>query len=426
MPLFGRSKDDRATSSDSPRMSRPDPVKRSVADQRDFLLSQVSGLRAFGMGLLDAWGLALCESLDSDIDLPTFTAATAAGWAVRGSNLVGASPLHPITLPVVDRIDAGGFRGAPLTPGTAVRVEAGSPLPEGADAVVALAEGTEDDELVTFAAEVTFHQNLRLVGSRIADGDPLLASGTVLDARSIGLLAEVGLDKVLARPRPRVVVMTLDADLVAPGLPLTRLVQGYDATTPLVAAAARADGAQVFPIGIVAREAKALRRALTDQLLRADLLVIVGSIDDAVADLLDELGTLDICEVAMEPAASVASSTVGEEKVPVLVLPPGGVATYIAYQAFCRPVVLKLAGLDPDRRRAEPRPTTVPLPSAGDRTQFLLASIADRGVTPLTLPSDAGAVELARANSIVVIPAGGGDVPAHADVTCWLLDEQPR
>ncbi len=39
----------------------------------------------------------------SDLDLPTFTAATVAGYAVRTSNLVGASRLRPVILPIVDR-----------------------------------------------------------------------------------------------------------------------------------------------------------------------------------------------------------------------------------------------------------------------------------------------------------------------------------
>ena len=107
---------------------------------------------------------------------------------------------------------------------------------------MALAEGAElPGEQVEFVAEAAFHQNLRLAGSRVSDGDPLLASGTVLGSREIGLLAEVGLDKVLARPRPRVVILTIGNDLIAPGLPLTRLTHAYDATTSLIAASARAD-----------------------------------------------------------------------------------------------------------------------------------------------------------------------------------------
>ncbi|MCC6496198.1 MAG: hypothetical protein IT193_08055, partial [Propionibacteriaceae bacterium] len=228
----------------------PDPVDvpapRSLPAHRSFLLDRVSTLRPFGIGLLDAAGLTLCETIVADLDLPTFTAATTAGWAVRASNLVGASRQRPVILPVVDQIEAGDYHGAPLTKGTAVLVAAGAPLPEGADAVMPLAEGLAVADEVQFTSEARFQQNLRLAGSRIADGDTLVAKGSVLTPRTLAVIAEVGHDKVLARPRPRVVVLTADEFLTAPGLPLTRLSETYDATTTLLAATLRDEGAQVF------------------------------------------------------------------------------------------------------------------------------------------------------------------------------------
>ena len=212
---------------------------RSLAEHRDYLLSHVETLRPFGIGLLEAAGLTLCESIVSDIDLPTFTAATTPGWAVRASNLVGASSQRPVILPVVDRIDAGGYRGAPLTAGTAVLVAEGAPIPDGADAVMPLAMGLAVDEDVQFTTEASFQQNLRPAGSRVAEGDQLVAKGSLLTPRTLAVIAEVGNDKVLARPRPRVVVLSADNSLKAPGQPLTRLSQSYDATATLLAATAR-------------------------------------------------------------------------------------------------------------------------------------------------------------------------------------------
>ena len=434
MALFGRSKDDpsQAASAETEPERLPNPpetedtVARSVQEHRDLLLSRVPSLKPFGMGLLDAHGLTLCETIVADLDLPTFTSATVDGWAVRGSNLVGASSLRPVVLPVVDTIEPGGFRGAPLTPGTVVRVAAGAPVPEGADAVVPLEEGVDlGEERVEFQTEAVFKQNLVLAGSRVADGDTLARSGATLDARMIGLLAEVGLDKVLTRPRPRVVVLSLGTDLVAPGLPLTRLTQTYDAGTALIAAAVRAEGAQVFPAGIVADDAKSVRRALEDQLLRADLLIMLAEPSDALVSVLGAMGSTDVGEVAMNPGGRQVFALVGEDKTPVLVLPSKVVPAYISYQAFGRPLIRRLAGLDPLVRRTVPRPTTRALDADPDRTEFRLAELSHRGVTPLPVADDLGAAELARAKAIVVIPAGAGGIPAHADVICWLLDEQP-
>lgn len=393
---------------------------RSLDAHRDFLLSKVESLRPFGIGLLDAAGLTLCESIVADFDLPTFTAATVDGWAVRASNLVGAHPRRPVILPVVDEIEAGGYRGAPLTPGTAVRVSAGAPVPEGADAVVALSEGTAIDDDVRFVAEVTFQQNLRLAGSRISDGDQLLASGTQLTPRALALIAEVGHDKVLARPRPRVVVLTADSALVEPGRPLTRLSEAYDACTTLLTATARQDGGHVFGAGIVPTEPAELSRTLTEQLVRADLVLLVTEVSEDLIRMLGRLGAVDVAEVDALPGRQVFA-LVGEERAPLLVLPAGPVPAFLTYLQFGRPLVQRLAGAEATSPAQTTAPVTQPVAADPERTRLLLAHLTQRGVSPLPT-DDPGAAELADANAVIVIPPDTDPIPAHGDVTCWPLD----
>lgn len=393
---------------------------RPVSEYRGRLLDSVTSLRPFGIGLLDAVGLTLCESIHSDIDLPFCATAELAGWAVRGSNLVGASPARPVRLPVVGEIDAGGFRGAPLMPGTAVKVAVGAPLPEGCDAVVPLADATELMDEVEFTAEVAFQAGLESAGSRIADGDLLLANGTTLDARAIGLLAQVGIDKVLARPKPRVVVASLGADLVDPGLPLERLNQLYDAGTPLVAAAARSDGAQVFPIGILPAGPAELRRTLADQLLRADLILLVAEPTAELIEVLGGLGTVDTATVAMRPQGPGLSAVVGAEQVPLLVLPRDPAATFVSYEVFARPVVRKLAGLAVVDREPVIAPITRPLTVDPEVTNFVLARSGERGVEPLGAGVP-GPSDLIAADALIVVEPGTDELAAHSDVAIWSL-----
>jgi molybdopterin molybdotransferase len=427
MALFGRSKSDPAVpAAESPSPLEPAPqvaaeAPRSVEEYREQLLDSVTSLRPFGIGLLDAVGLTLCESIHSDIDLPVCATATADGWAVRGSNLVGASPRHPVRLPVVGEIDAGGFRGAPLMPGTVVKVVAGAPLPEGSDAVVPTAAATEVGDEVEFTEEVAFQAHLEPAGARIGDGDLLLDTGTQLDARAIGLLAEVGIDKVLARPKPRVVVASVGEDLVEPGLPLERLTQVYDAGTPLIAAAARADGAQVFPIGILPAGAANLRRTLSDQLLRADLILLVARDAGELAGVIGELGTVDISPIAMQPSGPSLYATVGSERVPLLVLPREAAAAYVSYEVFARPVVRKLAGVGLAGREPVTAPVTRPLSVDPEVTSFVLARSGERGVEPLAGGDEPSSADLVLADALIVIGPGRDEVAAHSDVDTWSL-----
>ncbi len=426
MPLFARAKEEVQP---EPVVEPPEPSylpgapttgehgARSVATHRDFLVGAVPSLRPFGIGLLEAAGLTLCESIVADLDLPTCTSATAAGWAVRASNLVGASPQLPVVLPVVDEIDAGGHRGAPLSPGTAVRVAVGAPVPDGADAVVPLTDGQVADDEVRFTAEVRFQQNLLLAGSRIADGDQLVESGAELTPRVLALIAEVGHDKVLARPRPRVVVMTADTTLVEPGRPLTRLTESYDACTTLLAATARDDGAQVFGAGIVPAEPHALARALGEQLVRADLVLLVTESTDELVAMLGREGSVDVAEVDALPGRQVFA-LVGPEQAPVLVLPPGSVPAYLTYLLLGRPLVKRLAGAEDAAPVDVAESVAGPVDRDPERTRLVLARRTDLGLTPLAA-HEPGTADLAAADAVLVVPPGRE--PLTGDVTCWPL-----
>lgn len=393
---------------------------RSLVDHRRHLLAQIESLRPFGIGLLEAAGLTLCESIVADLDLPIFTAATTAGWAVRTSNLVGASPQRPVILPVVDHIEAGGYRGAPLAARTAVQVGAGAPVPEGSDAVVPLSDGLSVDGDVQFTTEAHFQQNLRLAGSRISDGDRLVPIGTPLTPRTLALIAEVGHDKVLVRPRPRVVVLTADTSLTAPGLPLTRLSQSYDAGTTLLVATARNDGAQVFSARVGSDETKAIGRALTEQLVRADLVLLVARVTDELVALLGRLGPIDVADVDALHGRQLFA-LIGAERAPVLVVPPEVVPAYLAYLMIGRGLVQRLGGQEPSAPAESSAPVTQAVASGPVSTRLLLAHLTSRGVSPLPV-EEPGAAELAEANAVIVVPPGGEPIPAHGDVTCWLLD----
>ena len=79
-----------------------------------------------------------------------------------------------------------------------------------------------------------------------------------------------------------------------------------DATTTLIAAAARADGARVFAEGTYVDDAATLAEALNEQLIRADLVVVVGGLDGAVPQVLADLGEVNLHRVTINPGGTQA------------------------------------------------------------------------------------------------------------------------
>lgn len=423
MPLFARPKrnpepEAAASVHDSARIAAV--AERSIADYRDYLLGEVVPLRPFGIGLMDAAGLNLCESLSADLDLPIRSFATASGWGVRAANIVGASPDHPVALPVLDEIGVGELPGEPLPPGAAVKVAAGAPIPHGVDAVIRDDIATVVGETIRVTGEARVQQNLVLAGSRILDGDRILDNGTELSPRALGLIAEVGHDKVLARPKPRVVVVSIGDSLVEPGLPLTRIDQRYDASTVMIAAAARADGAHTYPAGILPTSSDQIATSLGEQLVRADLVLVNAEIGPAVRDALAELGRFEVCRVDGFGSA-FAFGLAGAEQVPTLVLPGDPVAGFLGYQLFARPLVEQLAG----RSLSEPEQVSarlaVDVAADPQRATIVLADYTGELVRPLPASGGHGAIELAAANAAILVGPASAPIAAQSDVDCWLL-----
>lgn len=428
MPLFARS-------STSPTPPEPTPEPRSVqlpgaplvgesglrdADShRDFLLDSVASLQPFGIGLQEAAGLTLCESIDADLSLPIYTAATTDGWAVRTANLVGASERMPIVMPVVEEVLQASHRGAPLSGGTAVRVAAGAPIPEGADAVMPLEVGLTSGGLVQFVIEAVLHQYLRLAGSRVSEGERLVEAGVELTPRILAQIAELGNDKVLARPRPRVVVLTAADDLVEPGLPLTRLSQSYDPGTTLLATALRSDGAQVFTTGPVPTSPEVLGVTLAEQLVRADLVLLHANLTPELIDLLAEQGQIDVAQVDLMTERQ-GFAMIGPDRTPVLVVPRSPVQAYLTYLFFGQPLVRRLAGQPEQWPQAQQGKLASDVAADPVRPQLMLARHSEGLLSPLAMTDD-GAAELARATAVMLIPAGRDPLPATAPVQYWTL-----
>ena len=206
-------------------------------------------------------------------------------------------------------------------------------------------------------------QHIRRAGEDVAEGDLLLEHGTVLGPRHLGLLAAVGRATVRSRPRPRVVVISTGSELREPGTPLGH-DSIYDGNSYLLAAAARRAGAIAYRVGIVPDDPRAFTDALSDQLVRADLVVTTGGVSegdfDVVKEALSSLGTVWFGGVAMQPGKPQGFGTVGDDKTPIFTLPGNPVSAYISFETFVLPAIRRMMGKLPysrpdDARAADPR-----------------------------------------------------------------------
>jgi molybdopterin molybdotransferase len=319
---------------------------RSVDDQLSVVLDGVGSIEPIELPLLESQGLLLAEDVAADFPLPNFDNSAMDGYAVRAIDTRSASVDEPVRLRVVGDIAAGAKSRSGMGPGLAMRIMTGAPIPAGADAVIPLEDTDRGLARVAIHRPVRTGECLRRTGEDLQAGSPALGSGAALGPQQIGLLAALGRDRVLVRPRPRVVVLSTGSELIEVGQ-RPSFGEVIDSNSYMIAAAAKDAGADTYRVGIVADDHATLLDTLENQLLRADVLVTSGGVSmgayDVVKEALTELGTVEFVRVAMQPGKPQGFGHVGD-KVPIFCLPGNPVSSLVSFEAFVRPAIRKLLG----------------------------------------------------------------------------------
>jgi molybdopterin molybdotransferase len=409
----------------------PDNALMGVDEHLALVLERIDELPAYDQPLLETLGLPAVEDVVSPLSLPIFDNSAMDGYAVVFRDVAEAGPERPVHLPVVGEIAAGQTQIFAMSPGTAVRIMTGAPIPTGCTAVVPVEDTDDGVAKVLIRRAPTEGQHIRRAGEDIKEGDVILRAGERIDARRAGLMASVGIGRVTTRPRPRVVVMSTGSELVEPGEKLGR-DSIYDANSYLLAAAARQAGAIAYRVTASPDDPETFVEALSDQLVRADVVVTSGGVSkgthDVVKEALSELGTVTFREVAMQPGKPQGFGVIGEDDTPIFTLPGNPVSAYVSFEVFVVPALRKMMGRTPLNRTLVRARITTGVTSIAGRRQFLRGQFEPRVggsvVTPVGGPGSHLMGGLAESNALIVLAEDVTTVEPESDVPVLLLDRE--
>ena len=380
------------------------PVEAHLAD----ILAAIRPLAPVRLGLEEAEGGVLAEDATALRPLPSFDNSAMDGYAVHASDVAGAAPGAPVTLPVTDEIPAGDTRTLTVAPGAGARIMTGALMPAGADAVVPVEWTDGGDKRVAVNQPAPAGHAIRRTGGDVAEGSVMVAAGALLGPAQIGLLAAGGHESALVRPRPLVAVIATGNELADPGTPLTpgRI---WESNGYMLAAMARQAGGRARrhrvkddPVAVVT--------ALEELSASADLLVTTGGVSmggehDVVKAALGGFA-IKFRKVAMQPGMPQGFGLVGLTGTPVLTLPGNPVSTYVSFLLFARPAMQALQGLAPSPLPVTRARLAGAVRSPEGRRSYLRGVLDPRAgtVIPLTGQASHQLGALARANALIVVP----------------------
>ena len=385
--------------------------------------------------LLAASGRVLAEPILADRDFPPFPRATRDGYAVRAADLAQV----PVRLELVGEIRAGDWPEpgtCSVGRGKAVSIMTGAPLPAGADAVVMVEYTAATANAVEIQRGVKSGENFVPRGAEARQGQMLIDRGTRLDHAAIALAASAGASTLPVFRKPRVAVLSTGDEVVEIGAK-PGPAQIRNSNTYSLAAQIEYVGAESVRLPIAPDEPVRLR-ALIEQGLACDLLLLTGGVSMGKYDLVEQVLTdlkaafyftgakiqpgkpivFGSCgwscgagipaRVLAANAQSVRAEMPAPHRKYFFGLPGNPVSTMVTFKLFAQPMIAALAGMKPQpliflqaKLKAEIRTKT-------GLKRFLPAVLSgefENAEVELAAWQGSGDIAaLARANCFLVIP----------------------
>jgi molybdopterin molybdotransferase len=301
------------------------------------LLARVTpGQAVETVALADAHGRWLAAELNARCDHPPFDNSAMDGYALACADLIAGG----FRLPLEGESACGQAPGR-LTPGSAMRIFTGAPLPAGADTVVIQEDVRRENGIVVFPHSVQPQQNIRRRGEDFRAGDPLYRPGRRLAAYDLALLAAAGVAEAAVYARPRALVVATGDELIAPGTPLApgRVYESNRVATLALLAelgVAADDGGTV-------RDDPAALRALLEAAGDYDFVVTSGGASvgdhDLVRPVFAALGEIHFWKARIKPGKPVAFGRLGARG-HFFALPGNPVSSLVTFKLFVEPAVV--------------------------------------------------------------------------------------
>ena len=227
-----------------------------------------------------------------------------------------------------------------------------------------------------------------LANDLLVDEQLAIKNGQQIGSTQIALAASLGLDRLPARPHPRVVIISAGDDLVEPGSKLAKDDDEFESNSWFLTTFMREAGAHAFRVHTIPETAEQLKLVIEDQLVRSDLIVISGESKDESFDLItsviSQLGEIKVVTPNLNESGKHSYGLIGPDKTPVITLPGDPIANYLSAEIFIRPMILKMLARTQIHRQNKKVKLSKALVLNSDKATYVRAKLNAEGqVTPL-------------------------------------------
>lgn len=414
-----------------------DPNSMPVAKARQFIQQFLSPVTETELlPIRESLGRVLAADIQSPSNVPNYDNSAMDGYAFNATDI---DTTKPTRLKLIGTAFAGKAFNGKVARGECVRIMTGAAMPDGADTVVVQEkvvqekvtqeQGSVEATYITFSDAPKPRMNVRYAGEDLRIGQTVLATGHLMRAADLGLIASLGIADVNVYRKLKVAIFSTGDELVGIGKPL-EIGQVYDSNRYTLYGMLTRLGVEIIDLGAIPDDPARLESTLLDAANQADVVITSGGVSVGEADymklLLAKHGQVMFWKLAMKPGRPLAYGKVG--KAHYFGLPGNPVAVMVTFYQFVREAMLRLMG------QANPAPLpmfqvqcTQAIKKLTGRTEFqrgVLFTDTDGvwRVKPTGAQGSALLSSMSLANCFIVLDDTIGNLDAGALVQIQVLD----
>ena len=282
---------------------------------------------------------------------------------------------------------------------------------------------------VRFSAPAKVGENVRSAAEEAHAGDVVMRAGEVVAPAGAGLLASAGYASVKVHAAPRVGIISLGTELVAPSKVPAR-GQIRDSNSSALMAEALDAGAEPVFYGIAPDDEQAIAELVHRATRECDFVITSGGASagdyDFVTALVRREGEVLFDRISMRPGKAITFGLLGGK--PYLGLSGNPAAAYVGFEMLARPAIRKMRGFSEGVRPVQQATLTHGVKKRQDRRFFDRATVLRDPETGELLVTEAKTQNSAllgtmqRANCLLRIDEGPCDFKAGDVVDVVRVD----
>lgn len=337
----------------------------------------------------------IAENITAGINVPHYRRAAMDGFAVRANDTLGAGANSPVVLKLALAVGNG----------TCARVHTGSPIPDGADAVVMLEDAVLRGESVEIFTQLHPGKNVGETGEDIRKGEVIMKEGQRLRPCDVAVLAALGIRDIPVFRKPLVAIIPTGEELVSRDSPVLREGEVYETNGLMAALYIRKWGGVPGLLDIVADEPEKIKDAISSN-LDADMIITSGGTSvgkrDYVPGVVGSMGTLLVHGTGISPGKPTALGIINGK--PVVCMPGYPVAGIVALYFFAKAALRKLGHIPDEQDRKVRAVLSGKIPGRTGYKTFARVKLEKGRAVPLAVSGAGILSSVSKADGFVIIP----------------------